>query len=470
MIPDISQEVLEKIANPIQLPANNGDPHLRVIALIGTQTDISNYIESGTISSKYDDYIYNLTLNIYAAPYTQDPTNFPFKPGIKLMVYIYFGNDSSASIPLCVAYIDEVTWTAGQETFSVSGRNNIGHFLKETQMGELIEVSGLSHEVIPEILEHAGVYSYYVTEGTFEWTYQFRASDSAMTALEEVCKMFPIIRSTDEPGFRIAELPDGHVLIGYPALFHQWLPTETYSFSAGRDCFSRSFRLNSDNCYSYVYANGKDDEGIDLAQVILPVENHVGWSIPANKIYFADFNGPTDQATLHEWAERVVMDLQTPGDTEEYSGPIRPQITVGDIGVVNGETIVNGQTVPWSKTGVITSITHHVGAKGFTTDFTIDSGGVYNAVSGWSSTMRAYGYNRRQKMADMVHEMTEITAQEVVNRNDPIVVQTQEYDDETGEFIIPSEERNKIYVRKDPYNFWDWPGVVTATGGRIPNV
>lgn len=458
MIPGISQEVLEKIANPIQLPANNGDPHLRVIALIGTQVDISNYIESGTISSKYDDYIYNLTLNIYAAPYTQDPTNFPFKPGVKLMVYIYFGNDGSItkSIPLCVAYIDEVTWTAGQETFSVSGRNNIGHFLKETQMGELIEVSGLSHEVIPEILEHAGVYSYYVTIGTFDWTYQFRASDSAMTALEEVCKMFPIISEYDEPGFRIAELPDGHVIIGYPALFREHLPTETYSFSAGKDCFSRSFRLNSDNCYSYVYANGKDDEGIDLAQVILPVENHVGWSIPANKIYFADFNGPTDQATLHDWAERVVMDLQTPGDTEEYSGPIRPQITVGDIGVVSGDG--------WSKTGVITSITHHVGAKGFTTDFTIDSGGVYNAVSGWSSTMRAYGYNRRQKMADMVHEITEITAQEVVNKHDPILVEEVQFDEDDGTVIFTPDERNLFKIEFDGRQVVD---LVELSGGTI---
>lgn len=463
MIPDISVRNMARIANPLQLPTNDGEPHL-IAMIVGTQTDISNFIESGTISSKYDDYVYTLTLNIYSAPFTQNPSQFPFKPGMKLSLYVYFGEDSSDSIPLCFATIDEVSYTVGQETFSISGRNNIGHFLKETQMGEMIEVSGVSHEVVPAILEHAGIFDYYVTQGTFEWTYNFKATDTSLTAIEEVCKMFPIIREYDMPGFRIAETPSGKVIVGYPAAFNEYLPTRTYAFSAGKDCFSRSFRLSSDECYSYVYANGKDEEGIDLAQVILPVENHVGWTIPANKIYFADFNGATDQVTLHEWAEKVVMDLQTPGDTEDYTGPFRPQITVGDIGVVSGETTTNGQTSTWSKTGVITSIIHHIGKKGFSTDFTVDSGGVYNATTGWSSTMRAYGYNRRQKMADIVHEMTEITAQKVVDMHDPIVVEEVQFDEDEGTVLLGPDERNLF---KFEFDGTQWVNLVTLSGGTI---
>lgn len=457
MIPDISVRNMARIANPLQLPTNDGEPHL-IAMIVGTQTDISDHIESGTISSKYDDYVYTLTLNIYSAPFTQNPAQFPFKPGMKLSLYVYFGADSSDSIPLCFATIDEVSYTTGQETFSISGRNNIGHFLKETQMGEMIEVSGVSHEVVPAILEHAGIFDYYVTQGTFEWTYNFKATDTSLTAIEEVCKMFPIIREYDMPGFRIAETPSGKVIVGYPAAFNEYLPTRTYAFSAGKDCFSRSFRLSSDECYSYVYANGKDDEGVDLAQVILPVENHVGWTIPANKIYFADFNGATDQVTLHEWAEKVVMDLQTPGDTEDYTGPFRPQITVGDIGIVTGDD--------WSKTGVITSIVHHVGKKGFSTDFTVDSGGVYNATTGWSSTMRAYGYNRRQKLADIVREIAEEVTDQTVAMHDPIYVEEQQYDEDTGEPIDTPDERNIVKIT---YNGTNWADLVRATGGRVPS-
>lgn len=113
---------------------------------------------------------------------------------------------------------------------------------------------------------------------------------------------------------------------------------------------------------------------------------------------------------------------------------------------------------------VITSITHHVGMDGFSTDFTVDSGGTYSAVSGWSSNMKANGYNRRMKLADIVHEIAEEVSDTVVAMHDPVSVEDK-YDEHNNLKPSITPQRNEFKVIYDGRN---WIDLVTGTGGNIP--
>lgn len=442
---NVSQAVLAKINNPIQLPSNQGDPQLSVyISTTGIDLhDISAHVQSATVNSRYDDYSYNvnLTVNKAAVNGNLDIPSIPLYPGAKLGMMVKFGSSSGTSdyITIASVIIDEISWPDG-DTFTISGTNHISNGLTKCSMGETIELTGYSHEVGATIMDIAGVENYSITYGTYSWTYTYKPSDKCLDALEQMYPIFPK-DGNDDPGFGILETPSGTVVFGYWRDRHEALPCENYIFNSMRDCWSMSTTKNSDKCYGRIFATGKAADGVDLTPVILDVDNFGTWNIPDSKIYFADFNGYTMQELLQDWAETVALELQYQGITDEITGPFRPQLTVGDIATFSD----------LNRQGVITSITHHMGIDGFSTDFSVDSGGVYSAVSGWTSSMKANGYNRRQKLADIVHEIAEEVTTETLNYHDPIAVMEQKYDEETGDPIEIVPERNKT-----TFEYYGW--------------
>ncbi len=458
----LSQAVMDKINNPMQLPSNQGDPYciLWVQKTDGgaVYSKFSDYIKSGTVSSKYDDYSYNMSLTLIKADEILD-YNSHFTPGAKVTLWASFGYNvaSGINIPLFSGHVDECSWDEDGEEFTISATSNINHLLKESTMGDTHELSGLSHEVGEAIMQIADVQTYYITEGTYEWTYTFKSSDTCLSALEQMYPIFPK-DGYDQPGFGILESPAGYVVFGY------WrdrmdetkhgVPVGNYIFNAGSECFAISTRMCGDKCYSKVYANGKAADGVDLEEVKVNVTNIVGWDIPTNKIYHATFNGYTMQEMLQDWAETIALELQYQGITRDFTGPFRPQLTVGDIATIQFDNNV--------QQGVITSITHHVGMDGFSTDFTVDSGGTYSAVSGWSSSMKANGYNRRQNMADTIHEMAEIVTEKALNEYDPVSIQDM-WDAEQEEEKDLEAHRNEMLIAFDGRQHQE---LVIATGGN----
>lgn len=452
----LSEAALAKVNNPMQLPSNQGDPYcvLWVQTVDGGAVinKFSYYIKSGTITSKYDDYSYNMSLTLIKADETLD-YNSHFVPGAKVSLIASFGYNVALgiSIPLFNGTVDECSWDEDGETFTISATSHILHFLKECTMGDVNELTGLSHEVGSEIMDLAGVLSYYITVGTYEWTYTYKSSDTCLSALEQMYPIFPKGGTYEnEPGFGILEAPTGYVVFGY------WrdridennhgVPVGNYIFNVGSDCYSMSTRMCSDKCYSKVYATGKAADGVDLEEIKVNISNLANWTIPPNKIYHAHFNGYTMQEMLEDWAETIALELKDQGITREFSGPFRPQLTVGDIASM---TFSN-----YGQQGVITSITHHVGMDGFSTDFSVDSGGVYSAVSGWSSSMKANGYNRRMKLADIVHEIAEETAEEALLYHDPISIENM-WDSEEEEEKDLITHRNELKIAYDGRNWQD---------------
>lgn len=447
----VSQAALAKINNPMQLPSNQGDPYCVLWVQNGSggtvYSKFSNYIQSGTISSKYDDYSYNMSLTLIKADETLD-YNSHFTPGAKITLWTSFGYNviSGINIPLFSGHVDECSWDEDGETFTISATSNINHLLKECTMGDVNELSGLSHEVGETIMDLADVLTYYITIGTYEWTYTYKSSDTCLSALEQMYPIFPK-DGYDNPGFGILESPSGYVVFGY------WrdrvdeskhgVPVGNYIFDVSTDVYSFNTRMCGDKCYSKVYATGKAADGVDLEEVKVNVTNLAGFDIPENKIYHANFNGYTMQEMLQDWAETIALELKFQGITREFNGPFRPQLTVGDIASMDFGS--------YGQQGIITSITHHVGSDGFSTDFSVDSGGVYSATSGWSSQMKANGYNRRQKLADTVHEIAEQVTEKALNEHDPISIENM-WDEEQEEEKDLITHRNELKIAYDSRN------------------
>ena len=380
-----------------------------------TTYDITDQVIGGSVSYNNDNKIANMKLSVNNAIYNFNTDNIPYKPGVEILAQTKFGEDGEV-IDLCSIFIDEVNWTLGNKTFSVSGRNHLAR-LKETYCGTLLSSTGCSHEVLAELLEHAGIFNYDVTVGDYEYTYIFKATDTVAQAIAQLYVMFP--------GFDTIETPGGKVVIGYWPIRNQYLPVGVYSFNIDDEVFTRSVRQCSDAVYAAVYATGHDENGEDLDPVIVPIQNWSTWNISPNKYYFVDSDVAVTQEELEDWAEGVAEELKYVGVTEELSGPFRPQISIGDVASI----IKRGEE---TRLGLITSITHNFSMEeGFTTDFTVDSGGIYTSLGGNTKSRALRGYNRHQTMSDLIRSEAGKVIDEVVPKVSYSVVTASEDESET---------------------------------------
>lgn len=450
---NVSSAMLEKINSPIQLPYDQGDPHLGFLIHDnqGGQlySDFGNYVKSGTISCTYDNFAYSLSLTLIRGSINVFGNRL-FVPGARVNAFVTYGpyNELGETIPMFSGTIDEVNMDPDSDTFTISATSDITHLLKETTMDEISQLYGLCHVVGETIMDQAEVPDYYITEGTYEWTYTYKPTDTCLSALEQMYPIFPK-DGYGNPGFGILEKPGGGVVFGYwrdlTGVEHG-LPVGNYSFDIG-EAFSFNIRMTGDKCYSKVRATGKAADGVDLTPYSVDVNNIFFFDVPTNKIYHAEFNGYTHQDLLEDWAETIADELSGQGIIAEGTIPFRPQFTVGDILTFTGSELLIGID------GVITSITHHVGLDGFKTDLTIETGGVETAITGWTSQMKANGYNRRQKLADIVKEIADQTTEKALDLHDPISVQAS-YDTE-GEEVEVVVERNKTTFVYDGRNWQD---------------
>jgi hypothetical protein len=102
-------------------------------------------------------------------------------------------------------------------------------------------------------------------------------------------------------------------------------------------------------------------------EVYEDIATYSGWNLQSNKTLFVQVAEGTSLVNATAIAENLASRLESVGKVETFSGPFRPQLLVGD-----GATIIDGDS---TDLGIITEITHNFGKNGFTTNFTVDSGG-----------------------------------------------------------------------------------------------
>lgn len=111
-----------------------------------------------------------------------------------------------------------------------------------------------------------------------------------------------------------------------------------------------------------------------LEPVSIPIAHYEEWTYGKHRTKHVTAPDGLTQEQLREWAKVQALKYQMAGIQEDFTGPYRPQLQIGDI----AEFIKEEGTQTLAVTiGFVTSVTHSFSLKkGYTTDFTVESGGI----------------------------------------------------------------------------------------------
>ncbi len=350
--------------------------------------ECSHLISSGALSYTNSNSIAQTDIrlmNIVESIFDTDLTLF--QPGAKVDLKLSVGG---TPVSMFLGFLDSSDYSPTSQTVPLSARNSIGYKLSETTFDEVTQLTGTADVVAADILELGGITNYRIQTGTHTWTHQFKPDQTLLSGLEQLFAFYV--------GWKMIELPDGTIVIGYNNYISQYQYNSYYVFDLGTNLFKRKTRRSADAAYSRVMVTGKDENDDPLTPVIVDVDNYPHWSIPLHKTYHNEAPKGFTQAELQDYAESLASSLQYVGIGEDFTGPIRPQLLIGDIAAQdNGDTTITGL-------GVINSITHKFGKGGFYTDFSTDSGGTITDTSGvvHSVTRPLDGYTRKQTIKDLI--------------------------------------------------------------------
>lgn len=356
--------------------------------------DLSSITESCSWVTQVDNPIAQLSANIMnvGADVFQNEVTL-FQPGARLRLQIHAG--TSEAYPIGIAWLDETSFRVTGSTVAISGRNSIGHFLKDQTFDDVEEFEGVSSEQVRQILEYAGLTNFRIQPGTGTQRFIHKPSDTLLGGLQQMLDFYTYPSRTWE----IVELPDGMILVGYDYWVSDYQPNSYYTFDEGRDVFSRNTRKSVDAAYTAVRITGRDENGDEHTPVTLPVQNWRFWNMGAHKTKHIQAPDGMTAAEFSVWANYYAEILQYVGIGEEFTGPLRPQLLVGDVAEVR-----HGDT--GTALGIITEVRHTFGrADGFKTSFSVDSGGVAtdgDAYVVYSKAASLSGYNRQQRMMDLI--------------------------------------------------------------------
>lgn len=354
--------------------------------------DIGDLVRSGSWKASNDSPIAQLSMqlaNISNDLFSVETTLF--QPGARLSLAVVMGD--SAPYDIGVAHLDEVTFDPLSETVSLSGRNQTGYYLKDQTFGPSTVWEGNGKTVVESILAFAGIKRYTVGPSNTEWTWTFEPKKTVLGGLEYIGAWFN--------GWAVKELPSGMVVVGYPWwIAANYQATGYYQLNVGREVTRRKTRKSADAAYCRVYVTGKDADGADLSPAVAEVQNFAFWALPANKTYYDTAPNGLTQEELQAYADDLAERLQYVGMVDSFTLPfLQPQLLIGDV----VQVYQTGDTEAISL-GTITSMTHTFGKAGFSTAFTVDSGGAVseNAGAALTRTRALGGYTRQQNVLDFV--------------------------------------------------------------------
>lgn len=344
--------------------------------------DLTRYLISATVQQQNDNPVAQCNLTLTPDAFDE------LEPGTALLLYLTFG--ASESLPMGAFYVDEVSVSAGSNTATASCRNSVGARLVSGTWGYQIDLAAMSaNDAIEQVLNAAGVENAVVQPlPSTAYTWRF---ESGASFYDDIVKLIGSTATT----LSVAELPDGTVVIGAEAWIAQnYAPVGTYSYGDGQ-LFTRQRRKSIDAAYSQLIVSSPN-QGITPA--LEQVSNFDMWALPQRNFHTEAPAYITTQTAFDAYVADMLERMQYTGKTESFSGPIRPQLEVGDV-AKHGNAVL----------GVVTRVSHTMGASGFKTDFSVDSGGTVMTVDGTliTKTAGANGYTRKQTMTDMMRVIAE---------------------------------------------------------------
>lgn len=327
--------------------------------------DMSKYLSSGSVKHSIDNPISSFTLTLEnpideeyerEGNVVMNEKSTLLSPGAKVVFKFSMGEDGD-EYDIGTFYIDRSNYSVLSSTASVDGRNLIGKALKDQTLNENAYTGyNIISTIFNNILDNAnlGIDQYEVEYDATYRRFRFDANKTVYAAIEE------ILRSMID--WKMEETVEGEIIIGSPD--YGLFPTRgTYNFYRGTDIFSRSITMDDQSSYRKVCVH--DSEW--LIEVYKDVQSYSGWNLQSNKTLFVQVADGTSLANATAIAENLASRLESVGKVETFTGPFRPHLLVGD-----GATIIDGDS---TQLGLITEITHNFGKNGFSTSFTVDSGG-----------------------------------------------------------------------------------------------
>lgn len=327
--------------------------------------DMNRYLDSGSIKHSINTPItsFSFTLENPMNENTEHEGNVAISedsslisPGSK--VELQFSMGDSELYPLGIFYVDRSDFTLLSETVDAEGRNLIGKALHDQSFDDDIFYPYNSlHEVLKEILYKANINldDILIENTSILAGYQFDFKMSYLDGIMEILKAFD--------NWQIKEETDGTIVIGSSS-YSGFTRNSRYTFYRDRDIFSRSIVRDDQEAYRRVCVHNQDF----TIKVYREVETYSGWNLQANKTLYVPLPEGTSLIDAERYASQIASSLQYVGKIESFTGPIRPQIMIGDEAEIISDT---GKT----NLGLITEITHRFGKSGFYTEFTVDSGG-----------------------------------------------------------------------------------------------
>lgn len=327
---------------------------------------MDRYLESGSIKYSMDSPIASFTMKL-ENPINENPEHHGnvaiseesslLSPGSKVVFELSMGD--SEGYPMGSFYVDRSNFSLLNETILVDGRNVIGKALKDQTFDERnIYPYNNIREILKEILLRANIIAdeILIEDSSIYSGYKF---DCKMTYLDGIIE---ILKAFDD--WRIRELVDGTVVIGSYD-YGKYKKNSSYVFRRNKDIYSRDIVKDDQDAYRRVCIHNQDYS----IKVYKDVETYVGWNLQSNKTLYINVPNGTSLVDARNYANQITNNLQYVGKIENFKGPFRPQLILGDEAIIVDDKGTQ-------ELGLITEINHQFGKEGFYTDFTVDSGGV----------------------------------------------------------------------------------------------
>lgn len=341
-------------------------PTEQVMIIYEFQYDMSKYLSDGSIKHSIDNPISSFTLTLenpvdeeteIEGPVVMNEKSTLLSPGAKIIFRFGMGDDFE-EYEMGTFYVDRSNYSVLSNTASVDGRNLIGKALKDQTLNENNVISyDIITNIINGILEKAnlGIDQYEVEYDATYRRFRFDPSKTVYSALEEIFRTMV--------DWKMEETVQEEIIVGSPS-FGLFPTRGMYNFQRDKDIFSRSITMDDQGSYRKVCVHDSDWN----IQIYEDVSSFSGWNLQSNKTLFVQVAEGTSISNARAIATELAGRLESVGKVETFTGPFRPQLLVGD-----GATIMDSEGN--TELGLITEITHNFGKSGFTTNFTVDSGG-----------------------------------------------------------------------------------------------
>lgn len=357
--------------------------------------DIGDMIDTMEITEQADNQIKSLAFGLTKTSNTllENETTL-FLPGAEITVAVTYG-DNDAYFDMGRYFLDSAPFDPFATSLSYQGRSPAGK-LKDSTFDIQNSTTAATWTGTPQDVAKAIVTLYSDGEiaetdiitgiSTYEYTATFAPSDNVLEGLN---KWLATMR------WAFVELHDGRYFIGNPVALPDYQPNNRYTFTRDQDVFTRRIDRNGDGVYSRVCVKYGDP----AAYIFVNVPTHSYWYTPTHRTLHVDAPTGANATQAQDLADQKAQELQYIGIKEQCVGPLRPWLIIGDVAQLS-----DGEMA--TVTGSITELRHQLGAQGFYTTFTTDSGGEIVAEEGETLAVvvasTVWGANRQRRMTDFI--------------------------------------------------------------------